>query len=345
MISFFASLFGYILNFLYEIIGNYGLAIILFSILVKIIMLPISIKQQKTMKKSQKINDEMKQIQFKYKNDPEKLNQEVMSLYKRENMSPFSGCFSAIVQIILLFSVFYLVRSPLTYMRKVDTNVIEKLETVVQEEGNTSNYKEIAVINYINKIKNADLVSEEKTSINDVDQNDNNDNIESIENNEQLLEDNTETPKETTDLESQDVDLNVKNYIDEAYVNMGFLGLDLSKVPTEDLKDIKVLIIPALYVISSFISIRLSTNSMKKKEDKNLIGDGTEEEKQDTYDAMAEANKSMSWFMPIMSISIACIAPLGLALYWLINNILMIFERFLLKKFIKDDKEEAKNNA
>lgn len=345
MISFFANLFGYVLNSLYEIVGNYGLAIILFSILVKIIMLPISIKQQKTMKKSQKINEEMKQIQFRYKNDPEKLNQEVMSLYKRENMSPFSGCFSAIVQIILLFSVFYLVRSPLTYMRKVDTNVIEKLETVVQEDGNASNYKEIAVINYINKIKNADLVSEEKTSIDDLEQNDNNESIESIQNDEHPLEDETQTPTETTDSESQDVDFNVKDYIDEVYVNMEFLGLDLSKVPTEDLKDIKVLIIPALYVISSFISIRLSTNSMKKKEDKNLIGDGTEEEKQDTYDAMAEANKSMSWFMPIMSISIACIAPLGLALYWLINNILMIFERFLLKKFIKDDKEEAKNNA
>ena len=110
MISFFANLFGYILNFLYNLVGNYGLAIILFSVLVKLIMLPISIKQQKTMSKSQKINQEMKQIQFKYKNDFEKMNQEIMALYKREKMSPFSGCFSAIVQIVLLFAVFYLVR-------------------------------------------------------------------------------------------------------------------------------------------------------------------------------------------------------------------------------------------
>ena len=57
---------------------------------------------------------------------------------------------------------------------------------------------------------------------------------------------------------------------------------------------------------------------------------------------MLEANKSMSWFMPIMSISIAIIAPLGLALYWLMNNILMIAERIVLNKVIKDDKEEAK---
>ena len=76
MINFFANIFGYVLNFLYEIVGNFGIAIILFSILVKIAMLPISYKQQKTMKKSQELNNQMKQLQFKYKNDPEKLNQE-----------------------------------------------------------------------------------------------------------------------------------------------------------------------------------------------------------------------------------------------------------------------------
>ena len=114
MINFFANIFGYVLNFLYEIVGNFGIAIILFSILVKIAMLPISYKQQKTMKKSQELNNQMKQLQFKYKNDPEKLNQEILGLYKREKMSPFSGCLSGIVQIILLFSVFFLVKSPLT---------------------------------------------------------------------------------------------------------------------------------------------------------------------------------------------------------------------------------------
>ena len=334
MISFFANLFGYALNFLYEFIGNYGVAIILFSVLVKIVMLPISISQQKTMKKSQKINDEMKQIQFKYKNDPEKLNQEVMALYKREKLSPFSGCFSAIVQIILLFAVFYLVRSPLTYMKKVDVNVIEKLESVVQEQGNTSNYKEIAVINYMNKLEreNQQSVSEEELK-------------EEVENNENQEQINSEEIKENSETEEKS-EFNINDYKDKAYINMNFLGLDLSKVPTEDLGDLKVLIIPALYVISSFISIKLSTHNTKKKEkEEKLIGDGTVKKVEEEYDAMEQANKSMSWFMPLMSISIACIAPLGLALYWLVNNILMIFERLLLDKFLKDEKEEAKNNA
>ena len=164
ILYFFAKIFGYVLNFLYQLIGNYGVAIILFSILVKLLTIPISIKQQRTMKKSAKIQEEMKQIQFKYKNDPEKMNQEVMALYKREKLSPFSGCFSAIVQIILLFAVFYLVRSPLTFMKKVDTNVIEKMENVVSQEGNTSNYKEIAVINYMNKLEKEPQEETEKAS-------------------------------------------------------------------------------------------------------------------------------------------------------------------------------------
>ena len=66
MIAFFAKIFGFILNFIYEIVNNYGIAIILFSLLVKLLMIPISIKQQKTMKKSVKIQEKMKEIQLKY---------------------------------------------------------------------------------------------------------------------------------------------------------------------------------------------------------------------------------------------------------------------------------------
>ena len=126
MIAFFANIFGYVLNFIYELVKNYGLSIIIFSILIKILMIPISIKQQKTIKKSARLQSKMKEIQFKYKNNPEQLNQATMELYKSENMSPFSGCLSGIIQIILLFAVFYLVRSPLTYMKKVNPDVINK---------------------------------------------------------------------------------------------------------------------------------------------------------------------------------------------------------------------------
>ena len=85
----------------------------------------------------------------------------------------------------------------------------------------------------------------------------------------------------------------------------------------------------------------------KNKNDAKLITDGNEEKKEEAYDAMEDTNKMMSWMMPIMSVSIAYIAPLGLALYWFMNNILMIVERFVFDIVLKDDdeKEEAEKNG
>ena len=301
MLSFFANIFGYVLQFLYNLIGNYGWAIILFSILVKVIMIPISLKQQKSMKKNQKMQDEMKQIQFKYKNDPEKQNQEIMALYKREGMSPFSGCLSSIVQIILLFAVFLLVRQPLTYMVKMDSEVINNMVSVVKEnvENVSPAYEQIYVIRYIKNL-------ESNVSV------------------------------------SKDGNFDMNEYANQANINMDFLGIDLTQVPTQNWKDIKVLIIPILYVISSFISIKMTSNMTKKNEDKKLITDG-ENKDDEPYNPMPDASKTMMWMMPVMSISIAAIAPLGLALYWLMNNILMIIERLIYNKLLNKEEEAEKD--
>ena len=147
MFSFLANIFGYVLNFIYNIVQNYGVAIIIFTILLKLCMLPISIKQQKTMKKSAKLQVKVKEIQEKYSNDQVRQSQELMDLYKKENMSPFSGCLSSIFQFIVIISIFYLVSRPLTYMVHFDQNVLNEY---IQEISKTSNerasYQEIAVI-------------------------------------------------------------------------------------------------------------------------------------------------------------------------------------------------------
>lgn len=275
MFSFFANMFGLFLNFLYSLVQNYGLAIIIFSICIKLILFPISIKQQKTLKKSAKVQAKMKELQNKYSNNPEKLNQEVMELYKSEKMNPFSGCLSSIVQILLLLSVFYLVRSPLTYMKKVEPAVIETYKEQLSEESKNSAYPEIAIIQQFG---------------------------------------------------SQDEKVNI---------NMNLLGLDLSLIPTNDLTNYKALIIPALYVVTTFISMRLTNNMQKKLNNKK-----DENTETDEMDAVLQANKSMNLMMPIMSIMIAIVAPLGLALYWLTNNILMIIERLIINKFFNNMEEE-----
>lgn len=279
-----ANLFGYVLNFLYNIIANYGLAIIFFTIILRIALLPFTYKQQATMRKTSKIQQKLKKIQEKYKGNTEKINQETLDLYKKENMSPLSGCFSGIIQIVILLSVFFLVSSPLTHMKKIDKQEIQKYEEEVKTEmaGNQSglNYPEIRLIK--------------------------------------------EKGHEVEDL----------------YINMDFLGLDLSLVPSTELKNPAVYIIPVLYVISSVVSMRISTNMTqnKKKEDEEENRD-SEKTEMDTVEAM---NKNMMMIMPVMSVVISMIAPLGLALYWLTNNVLMIVERVVITKII-DKKEEVKD--
>ena len=218
------------------------------------------------------------------------MNQEMMDLYKKENMSPFSGCLTSIIQIVLLFAMFGLVRNPLTYMKKIDTTTIENYKNEIRQEvGENSistNYPEISIVKYVNENK-------EKS--------------------------------------------------DAAYINMNFLGLDLSSVPQENIKDPKVYIIPILYVLTSMISMKISTNTTQKNnKDKKILEKENKEVKkeQEELDMAEQMTKNMSWFMPIMAVSISIIAPLGLALYWLVNNILMIFERLILNKIL-DSKEEA----
>lgn len=307
--GFLSEIFGYLLNFFYEIFNNYGVAIIIFSILLRLVLIPITIKQQKTMKKSAKMQEKMKEIQTKYKNNPEKLNQETIALYKTEKLGPFSGCFSAILQLIIILSVFWLVSQPLTYMKKIDKQVITDYKTKITEEheGQKVTYPEIEIISKIEK------------------------EYEDI--NKQLVQENVENKEELE---------NKKEEYEKMRINMEFLGLDLSMVPTQNLNNWKVYVIPILYVITSFVSIKITTSVQKKSNKKKEVvinEDGTKAS-DDMLDSMQQMNNSMLYMMPIMSISIAAIAPLGLALYWLISNILMIIERLIINKFIESKEEE-----
>ena len=298
MLDICASIFGYLLNFLYDKIGNYGIAIILFTILVKLILLPISVKQQKTMKKTAKVQAELRILQEKYSNDQVRLGQETMDLYNRENLSPFAGCLGSIIQMILILSVFFLVSRPLTFMRHLDTELIAKYQSeVIAENEEAARYPEIAII----KMKGP-----------------------------------------------QDENVNI---------NMNFFGLDLSDVPSQNYTDWKVYIIPGLYVITSVISTKLTTAMNKKKQeekdskepivvkkevkpnDKDKALEVTKNEDNKDLDTMDEVNKQMAIMMPLMSVSIALIAPLGLALYWLVSNLLSIVERIVLNKQSKNEEE------
>lgn len=125
-LDFIAGPLGSLLKLIFDFVGDYGYSIIIFTILTKLILLPINIKQTESTKRMNEINPKMKEIQEKYKNDKEKMNQKLMELYKEHNYNPASGCLPALIQMPILFSLFYVIRQPIKYVF-LDASIYEAI--------------------------------------------------------------------------------------------------------------------------------------------------------------------------------------------------------------------------
>ena len=121
--------FGFMLNLIYCIVKNYGLAIILFTLLIKIIVLPLTLKQQKSMTKMQRMQPKLKEIQEKYKDDKDKTAQETMKLYKEYGVSPMGGCLPLLIQFPILIAFYQVIQKPVEYMLGKSSGEIAKLIT------------------------------------------------------------------------------------------------------------------------------------------------------------------------------------------------------------------------
>ena len=369
-----ASIFGYVLNWLYNLVQNYGVAILLFSILLKLVMLPLTYKQQKSMKKSQKVQEEVKNLQFKYKNDQEKLQKETMELYKREGVSPFSGCLSTILQLFIFIAVFYLVSKPLTFMKKVDPSKIENYTNQLVNEQVVDNTTSNETVANTENTTNT-TATENKVEENKVENTTENVANETINTTENKTEENNNQQAQRTNYQEIKIIEKFGPTDEEVNVNMSFLGLDLTAVPMANWQDFKVLILPILYLIVTLVNMKY-TNELQKKGSKEKkerraaelarryekiqteideMEDGEEKDKKikefektkkadeesaEMEDGALGMTKGMSFMMPIMSIMISIIAPLGLSLYWLTSNLLNLIERIVVNKII--DKQEEK---
>ena len=110
-----SSLLGQVLEFIYNLVNNYGLAIVLFTVVVKTILLPLTIKQTKSMKAMQDIQPKVQEIQNKYKDKPEKQNQEIMKLYQEATINPMAGCLPLLIQFPILIGLYNVLRQPVKY--------------------------------------------------------------------------------------------------------------------------------------------------------------------------------------------------------------------------------------
>ena len=311
MLSFIASVFGYAMSFIYGLVQNYGIAIILFTVLVKIILLPLTIKQQKSMEKMQELQPLYQELQRKYGNDQQRLSLEYQKLLKEKNMNMMSGmgcsgCLLQLIQFPIILGLFYMMVSPLTYILKLPQEEID------QYKQNLNSY-------YASQI------------------------IESKQNSGETL-----TEAEIAEINSGDYLQNSRYHElviakQEKLFNMQFLGINLGDIANENRGNFLLYIIPVLCMGITFISLRMSSKTLDEAKKKENIKANNDEK------GMTTANEEMpmpdmrvmNTMMPIMTGYIAFIAPQGLGLYWTTNRLLQLIQMRVLKK-MKDKKKDNK---
>lgn len=131
-LAFLAPVLGPVLKFIYQFVNNYGLAIILFSILMKLLILPLNIKQQKSMEEMRKIQPELAKLNKKYQNDKEKLQKETMKLYEQHNVNPAAGCLPVLIQFPIIFALYRVINRPMSYIMGLSVETIRKIVEVMQ---------------------------------------------------------------------------------------------------------------------------------------------------------------------------------------------------------------------
>ena len=107
---------GAVLAFLYSVIPNYGLAIIGLTVLVRLVLFPLTAKQARSMQKMQLIQPEIKKLQAKYKDNRQQLNEEIMKFYKENQVNPAAGCLPLVFQMPVFFALFRVLRAPYSHV-------------------------------------------------------------------------------------------------------------------------------------------------------------------------------------------------------------------------------------
>ena len=228
---------GWIIKTIYDLVQNYGVAIILFTIVVKLLLLPLNIKSQKAMKKQQKIQPIVAELQKKYANDQQKLQQEMMKVYKENNVSMAGGCLPMLIQMPILVALYQAIQKPLTYMfnvpyKNIPSDVVNKVVELAEKAGEKVTGDAGAFVSQLMSIDQIKISSWAGQ---------------------------------------------VEGSLHEWYINFNFLGLDLSKKPQNaiaylsdpmaNLSVVLLLLIPILAIVSSFLQSKIT---MKQSgQDKN----------------------------------------------------------------------------
>ena len=130
-----ATPLGWVMRLIYNIIQNYGLTIIVFTLLVKLILLPFAIKQQKSSAKMAVVQPQMLEIQKKYAKNQQKMNEELAALYAREGYNPTSGCLTLFIQFPIIMGLYNVIYRPLTHVLGISSELVTKATDIATAMG------------------------------------------------------------------------------------------------------------------------------------------------------------------------------------------------------------------
>lgn len=329
ILSAIGKLFGMLMYFIYNTIGfqNYALSLVFFTLVYKLILLPLTIKQMKSTQIMQEIQPELQRIQDRYKNDREKLQEEQLKLYQEKGYNPASGCFPMLIQLPIIIALFFVIRMPMSYMLDIPARAVSHMALVSIESGDLA---------FDNEKFKIDLRDPYGDDIND-----------------QYLQ------QAYKDLSSKDPYIEVR-ILDavarkpEIVNENPYLSQDHKQVLTDfDLKVFKIfnlgvkpsinpkeitanpgIYIPALIIIIIAVGTTfLTTSQMMPKQPKGKDGKSNN---------AGCANQSMLWMSPLMTLWIGLGTPCGLSVYWTLNNILTFAQQKFVNKYFKKDDNAKK---
>ncbi|WP_295580130.1 YidC/Oxa1 family membrane protein insertase [uncultured Oscillibacter sp.] len=293
--------FAWLVRFFYELTGSYGVAIILFTLVIKLIMLPFQMKSKKSMMRMSRMSGRMQEIQKKYANNQAKMGEEMQKLYAEEGVSPMGGCLWSFLPLPILIALYSIIRQPVTHFMMLSEDVMYSIINHLAGTGaSVANIVRVAEDGAMELGKNGLPQLLPYGQINLV--------------------------KEITS-QLPDYGASVDGWIN---MNYNFLGLDLTANPSTGFTNftlgwacIGLLLIPILAGGSQFLLSRITMKQQPQQEG-----------------PAARSTKSMMYMMPLFSVYIAFIMPAALGIYWIAQSGFSVIQEVILGKFFNKKLEE-----
>lgn len=307
IVSGISKILGFIIDIVFKLVytlttdHSLGITIILFTIIVRFLMIPLNYKQQKSMFIMQKLQPEMKKIQDKYKNnskDPEaakKMQMEISRLYSKHNCNPLSGCLPLFIQFPIFLSLYFIMKNSYLFVSQIG-DLYEQIAYAIQ---NTDGYIEV-IAPIAGDITPLNLDGKLDVAI-----------LHDL-----LKYINKFSPSQWEQIQNALPSLDIGNLLAQKTSIETFLGINLTE--TVGTKFPKVLI-ALLSALTTFLSSWIISKK-SKSDDPNI----------------KMQQKIMNIFMPIMMGIITINIPCGVGIYWIVGNIVQIIQQSILTKYCEN---------